>query len=60
MDRVVSILTNACGQCDRCRSGREHRCRYGAGIGHGRNGGFAEYLTVTEFSPVSLRGSLAG
>ncbi|MCH8890715.1 MAG: alcohol dehydrogenase catalytic domain-containing protein [Myxococcales bacterium] len=26
-NRVVAILTNACGQCDRCRESREHRCR---------------------------------
>ena len=40
-DRVVSLLTNACGRCERCRSAREHRCIYGEGIGHGRDGGFA-------------------
>ena len=45
-DRVVSLLTAACGQCDRCRAGREHRCRVGAGIGHGRDGGFAEYVAL--------------
>ena len=37
-DRVVSILTEACGHCDRCANGREHRCREGEGIGHGRDG----------------------
>ena len=45
-DRVVSLLTAACGVCDRCRAGREHRCRNGAGIGHGRDGGFAEYVAL--------------
>lgn len=45
-DRAVSLLTAACGQCDRCRAGREHRCRVGAGIGHGRDGGFAEYVAL--------------
>ena len=45
-DRVVSLLTAACGQCARCRSGREHRCLAGAGIGHGRDGGFAEYVAL--------------
>ena len=53
-DQVVSILTNACGRCDRCRQGREHRCRSGVGIGHGRNGGFAEYVCVAESSLVSV------
>ena len=53
-DQVVSILTNACGRCDRCRQGREHRCRSGVGIGHGRHGGFAEYVCVAESSLVSV------
>ena len=45
-DRVVSLLTAACGQCARCRAGREHRCIVGDGIGHGRDGGFAEYVAL--------------
>ena len=53
-DRVVSLLTNACGECDRCRAGREHRCRNGEGIGHGRNGGFAEFVAVSQHSLVAL------
>ncbi len=53
-DRVVSLLTNACGRCDRCKAGREHRCRNGEGIGHGRNGGFAEFVAVSQHSLVSL------
>jgi D-arabinose 1-dehydrogenase-like Zn-dependent alcohol dehydrogenase len=57
-DRVVSLLTNACGTCDRCHSGREHRCRNGEGIGHGRNGGFAEYVALSQHSLVKLPESL--
>ena len=53
-DRVVSLLTNACGRCDRCREGREHRCRKGEGIGHGRDGGFAERVAVSQHSLVRL------
>ena len=53
-DRVVSLLTNACGRCDRCLTGREHRCRNGEGIGHGRNGGFAEFVAVSQHSLVKL------
>lgn len=45
-ERVVSLLTAACGQCARCLAGREHRCLAGAGIGHGRDGGFAEYVAL--------------
>ena len=57
-DRVVSLLTNACGHCDRCNEGREHRCRNGEGIGHGRNGGFAEYVAVSQHSLVRLPDTL--
>ena len=53
-DRVASLLTNACGACDRCRNGREHRCRNGEGIGHGRNGGFAEYTVLSQHSLVPV------
>ena len=45
-DRAVSLLTAACGRCDRCRAGREHRCRVGGGIGHRRDGGFAGYIAL--------------
>ncbi len=53
-DWVVSILTEACGHCDRCANGREHRCRDGRGIGHGRDGGFAEYVALSEHSLVKV------
>ena len=52
--RVVAILTGACGRCDRCLGGLEHRCRSGRGIGHASDGGFAEYAVVPEFSLVPL------
>ena len=57
-DRVVSLLTSACGQCDRCREGREHRCRNGDGIGHGRHGGFAEFASISQHSLVKLPDAL--
>ena len=53
-DRVVSLLTAACGNCARCRAGREHRCVNGVGIGHGRNGGFAEYVALPETALVAV------
>ena len=57
-DRVVSLLTAACGKCARCRIGREHRCRYGAGIGHGRDGGFAGYVALPETALVAVPDSV--
>ena len=58
-DRVVSLLTAACGACARCLAGREHRCINGAGIGHGRDGGFAEYVALPETALVGLPGGLS-
>ena len=58
-DRVVSLLTNACGSCPRCRRGREHRCLVGEGIGHGRDGGFAEFVRISEFSLIPVSDSLS-
>ena len=57
-DPVVSILTAACGTCDRCREGREHRCRVGRGIGHGRHGGFAEYAALPQSCLVKIPDTL--
>lgn len=58
-DRVVSLLTAACGNCVRCLAGREHRCEHGAGIGHGRDGGFAEYVALPETALVGLPDGLS-
>ena len=52
--RVVSLLTAACGRCQRCRSQQEHRCLVGEGIGHGRDGGFAQYLALPESALVAV------
>ena len=49
-DGVVASLTAFCGQCDRCTSGLDYRCRFGRGVGHARNGGFAEYVVLPERS----------
>ncbi len=56
--RVVSILTDACGQCERCLSGREHRCMNGQGVGHSAPGGFAQYVRLREFSLVPVPPSI--
>ena len=59
-DRVVSLLTAACGQCARCRAGREHRCLAGEGIGHGRDGGFAEYVALPASALVPVADGIPG
>ena len=53
-DRAVSLLTAACGDCQRCLAGNEHRCLNGAGIGHGRDGGFAEYVALPATALVAV------
>ena len=58
-DKVVSLLTNSCGVCKRCKQGMEHRCLYGIGIGHGCDGGFAEFVVVSEHSVVLIGESLS-
>lgn len=53
-DRVVSLLTEACGRCSRCAAGLQHRCPNGLGIGHGRDGGFAEFVCISTAALVKL------
>ncbi len=45
-DPVVTSLTAFCGECDRCGAGLDYRCSFGRGVGHGLNGGFAEYVRL--------------
>ena len=61
-DPVVASLTASCGQCDRCNSGLDYRCRNGSGVGHGVNGGFAEYvkLPATGVTPLPSDIDLVG
>jgi D-arabinose 1-dehydrogenase-like Zn-dependent alcohol dehydrogenase len=53
-DRVVATLTAFCGKCDRCLAGHQYRCREGQGVGHGINGGFAQYVALPETSLVPV------
>ena len=61
-DPAVASLTASCGQCDRCNSGLDYRCRNGSGVGHGVNGGFAEYvkLPATGVTPLPSDIDLVG
>ena len=48
-DRVgVAWIHSACGACRFCRSGRENLCPDFQATGRDSNGGYAQYLTVSE------------
>ncbi|MDA1349525.1 MAG: alcohol dehydrogenase catalytic domain-containing protein [Chloroflexi bacterium] len=53
-DAVVSALTTFCGNCDRCISGNDYRCPNGHGVGHGIDGGFAEFVALPATSAVPV------
>ncbi len=42
----VGWIFSACGQCDRCREGRENLCADFRGTGCHVHGGYAEYMTA--------------
>jgi L-iditol 2-dehydrogenase len=45
-DRVAVYPIAVCGQCYFCKSGRQNLCMKEFGLGHGINGGFAEYVKI--------------
>jgi len=45
-DRVVSSLTNFCGECNFCIRGMTYRCPRSHGFGHGIDGGFQEFISL--------------
>jgi propanol-preferring alcohol dehydrogenase len=48
-DRVgVAWIFSACGECEYCKSGRENLCPNFKATGRDANGGYAEYMTVSE------------
>lgn len=48
-DRVgVAWIHSACGTCELCRSGRENLCADFRATGRDADGGYAEYVTVSE------------
>jgi len=48
-DRVgVAWIFSACGSCDFCRTGRENLCSEFLATGRDANGGYAEYMRVSE------------
>jgi propanol-preferring alcohol dehydrogenase len=48
-DRVgVGWIYSSCGQCRECREGRENLCSFFRATGRDANGGYAEYMVVSE------------
>ncbi|MCX5754093.1 MAG: alcohol dehydrogenase catalytic domain-containing protein, partial [Candidatus Krumholzibacteria bacterium] len=44
----VAWIYSACGKCELCLSGRENLCAAFKATGRDANGGYAEYMTVSE------------
>lgn len=44
--RTLVLPTLSCGVCPACMNGDDHLCRQYDVLGRGRNGGYAEYVTV--------------
>jgi threonine 3-dehydrogenase len=49
-DRVTAEGHITCGRCRNCRAGKRHFCPNTQGIGSGRDGAFAEYVTMPAFN----------
>ncbi|MEM2211683.1 MAG: zinc-dependent alcohol dehydrogenase family protein [Nitrososphaerales archaeon] len=48
-DRVgVAWIYSACGECYQCKRGYENLCKYFQGTGCDANGGYAEYMVISE------------
>jgi len=53
-DRVCLHYLATCGECEWCRAGNEQFCRTAQMIGKHRDGGYAEFILMSERSVVKL------
>lgn len=53
-DRVASLIYDPCGKCEFCLSGNENLCVNKRTYGENLDGGYAEYIRVTERSLVKV------
>lgn len=53
-DRVSSLIYDPCGECEFCESGNENLCVNKRTYGEVLNGGYAQYIKVTERSLVKV------
>lgn len=44
----VAWIFHACGECEQCRAGNENLCPHFQATGRDANGGYAEYMTISE------------
>jgi propanol-preferring alcohol dehydrogenase len=44
----VAWIFHACGECEQCRAGNENLCPNFLATGRDANGGYAEYMTISE------------
>jgi threonine 3-dehydrogenase len=58
-DRVTAEGHVTCGVCRNCRAGRRQFCPNTLGIGSGRDGAFAEYVTLPAFNVWPLDAGIA-
>lgn len=57
-DRITIFPTINCGKCYYCQQGLTNLCKYEDNIGIGANGGFAEYVLVSDHHLVALPDSI--
>jgi 6-hydroxycyclohex-1-ene-1-carbonyl-CoA dehydrogenase len=53
-DRVLLPAVLPCGECVACRTGRENICERGVMLGNNVDGGYAEYMVISERHPFHL------
>lgn len=57
-DRVSGEGHITCGHCRNCRAGRRHLCHNAVGVGVGRQGAFAEYLSIPAVNAFQIPDSI--
>jgi (R,R)-butanediol dehydrogenase/meso-butanediol dehydrogenase/diacetyl reductase len=58
-DRVCALPFHSCGRCEACTAGRPFECLNLSCLGLDAPGGFAEYVTTSEFNTLKLPDELA-
>ena len=56
--KVVTSLTNHCGECSYCEANREYMCQKSQGFGHGIDGGFSQRIALKVTNLIELDPSM--